>query len=362
MLTKTTKNPADDELGLPPYSASSPDQDAAAATTGFTPTLSLQIQTPGKPWLSLPVPTRPDPIPVFTRSDILGGSTSHNSSSDPAYVSHRPKRSSGTSYLISSSTTSPAGEHNPVSTTTYRFGPNRPAVVRLFDLTSTVKPFSVSTVDNGKSDEEANNITAQDAAAWDAFELQPRGLLTRAVRFKTRLGTFEWRYASRKERKALSDASTVSSRSASGFLTATQPSLGEVDSLLVLDRIVRVFGAQNGAGSSKKEKEGEEIRTPVARLIRGAATRSPGSGASTAGNGGLLQVDLGRRGGGVWGMVQGEAEEEDGDVKKGGEGMETELEMARVLVVTTAISMLKKEVDRRRAHQIAIMAGASGGP
>ncbi len=150
---------------------------------------------------------------------------------------------------------------------------------------------------------------------WDVFQARPRGLLTRAQTFRTRLGVFEWRYAGRQERKA-----------------------AEANSLLVLDRVVRVFSARNSGDAGEAD---EEERRPVAWLVRNGEVRSPGSSASSAGNGGRLLVDLS-----LW----------------VGEGRETECKMVEVLVVTTVLCMLKKEVDRRRTQQIAMMSSGGGGP
>ncbi|KAJ9165035.1 hypothetical protein NKR19_g826 [Coniochaeta hoffmannii] len=241
----------------------------------FTPTVQLQIHTAGKPWLSLPLPPKPVPIPIFP---VDGGNDAP--SSEPRYTSIRPAQNSGSSYLVSGS-----GEAK-LSTTTYRFGPRKPPVVSLF-LPS-------------PGDEEQE--------AWDTFPVQSTSLLSRSQRLQhTRLGTFEWRYASRSERKAL-----------------------KANSVLVFEKIVRV------AVAGGKE---EEVRRTVAMLVRSEETRTPGSSASTAGNGGRLMVDLS-----AW-----------------DEGDKTEREMLVVLIVTTALVMLKKEVDRRRAAQIAIMASAASG-
>lgn len=296
----------------------------------FQPTVHLQIETPGKPLLSLPLPPRPDPIPIFDVSDP----------SLPRFVSLRPTRGSGSCFLISPSHRAPNGtseeeaEFVPLSTTQYRFGPGRHPRVRLYtpgSATPTSNPFyrdqPVSTHSPG-SNPECINPTEEDVdlSTWDAFELLPVGLLTRAVTFRTRLGTFTWRYATRKERKAVG-----------------------ADSLLVLDRVIRISHALNipspsssssPASSSRTDggKKEKEIRTPVAHLIRNGEFRTEGSSPSSAGNGGRLLIDTQ-----LW-----------GDEK-------VEREMAVVLVVTTCLAMLKKEVDRRRAQQIAIMAGAAGG-
>ncbi|KAH8907236.1 hypothetical protein BR93DRAFT_928106 [Coniochaeta sp. PMI_546] len=248
----------------------------------FHPTLHLQIQTPGKPWLSLPIPPKPIPIPIF---DV--NPEDNSLSSEPRYISVRPGRGSGSSYLVSGA----SHDAKPLSTTTYRFGPGKPPSVSLFLPSS-----------QGHRDAEGEE------EAWDTFSILSTSLLSRSQRLHhTRLGTFEWRYASRAERKAM-----------------------KANSVLVLDKIVKV------AVAGGKE---EEIRRTVALFVRNEETRTPGSSAGSAGNGGRLMVDLS-----AW-----------------DEGEKIEREMAVVLVVTTAIAMLKKEVDRRRAQQIAIIAASAGG-
>jgi len=302
------------------------DDDAApppAYTPGavFVPTVQLQIQTPGKPWLSLPLPPRPDPIPVYA----VDPATGHvDQAAGPVYTSVRAHRRSGTCALVAGAAPADdptaAAAASPLSTTTYRFGPGRPARVVLFDRPASAPadgPSSSSSSYGGEADHDSTTAADDadadaDAGGWDAFPLVPRGLLTRAVGVEgSRLGGFEWRYATRAERRAAG-----------------------ATSLLVLDRVTGVFGAGG--------REAEAARRPVALLVRNAALRSPGSGASTAGNGGRLLLDL-RPWDGAAGKV--------------------DRRMVEILAVTTAVSMLKKEVDRRRAHQIAIMAGAgSGGP
>lgn len=267
-------------LSAPPPYTSSPHT--------FRPTIHLQIQTPGKPWLSLPFPPKPEPIPIFS----VNPDDDESLSPEPRYISIRPERSSGSSYLVSGDAylSNLDGPAKPLSTTTYSFGPGRPPAVSLY-LPS-----------QGQEVEEQ--------APWDTFSILSTRLLSRAQRLQhTRLGTFEWRYASRSERKAL-----------------------KANSVLALERIIRV------AIVGGKE---EEVRRLVALFVRNEDTRTPGSSASSAGNGGRLMVDLS-----IW-------DEE-------GEGGKTEREMVVVLIVTSAIAMLKKEVDRRRAQQIAIMAGGAG--
>lgn len=298
----------------PPY------DEAPASHSAFHPTVHLQIEAPGKPWLSLPGPTRPDPIPIFTlHPDDSSAATA--STSTPTFISNRPERSSGSCYLVSASTPT-----TPLAATTYRFGPNRPARMRLYHP-HTTPALPTAHLHALVKDEPVGGAADAEVEPWDDFPLTPLGLLTRALGFRTRLGTFEWRYASRKERHALAEKSGE-----------------EVSSLLVLERVVRVATALNqssGGGGGGGKKGEEKVRTTVAHFLRGPGYRTSGSGASTAGNGGRLVMDLG-----MW-------EAEEGD--KG------EREMARVLVVATCLTMLKKEVDRRRAQQIAVIAGAVSG-
>ncbi|KAH6622846.1 hypothetical protein F5144DRAFT_605387 [Chaetomium tenue] len=310
----------------PPYA----DEENAPPTSGtFHPTVHFQIQTTGKPWLSLPLPQRPEPIPVFALQPT--DTTTNHTTTTPQLTSTRPERSSGSCYL-----THHTNSNTTASTTTYRFGPNRPPIIRLFSPHNPPLPpttrarllFSKDTTTTTTNEEE------DAAGAWDTFTITSLGLLTRAVGFRSRLGTFQWRYASRRERHAAA---------ASAALGAC--GVREVASLLVLERVVRVACDTSASPSSSSSRGGgkeEEVRTVVAQFVRGEGTRTPGSGASTAGNGGRLVMDLG-----AW-----EGEGVDGK----GEG-----EMAVLMVVTTCLVMLKREVDRRRAQQIAIMAGAAGG-
>jgi hypothetical protein len=130
----------------------------------------------------------------------------------------------------------------------------------------------------------------------EQFEVVNKGFATRTQVFRTHLGTFQWRYAGREERKAAG-----------------------ADNLLVLDRITKV--ALEGGRQ-------EERRTPVARLVRNAEVRSKGTRVTTAGNGGRLMMNLRE-----W------------------EGTKGEVEQMEVLVVASCLVMLKKEIDRRRMHQ-----------
>lgn len=251
---------------------------SSARDSGFHSTKLLQIEAPGFALIAFPLPPRPDPIYVF-------GVNPTGELEQAEYVSIRPARNSGSCFLARPD--DPA--QTPICTTTYRFGPGKPPKVRLL---------------GGAGENEHE----------EEFELSCKGCLTRSVVMRTHLGTFEWRYSSRAERRA------------------AQSSVGEeVDCLLVLDRVTNV--ALEGGKQ-------EERRMRVAQFVRSAGLRTPGTRRSTAGNGGRLMMDLRE-----WADRKGEAEQME------------------LLAVATCVSMMKKEVDRRRMHQtMVIMGGASGGP
>ena len=274
---------------------------AYSPATRFMPTLSLQIETAGKSAISLPVPPHPRPIPVY---DI----DAHGALGDARFLSLRASRRSGTSTLVD------AADQSVVrSCTTYRFGPGRNPQVKL------LSPAAGAAGGGAMLEMDLEDGQDGEVAGWDDFEVKRRGLLSRAVRLRTRLGTFEWRYASRAERRAAG-----------------------ADSLLVLDRVLTIAVALDDPATSSlvpfRRPKDEEVRTQVARLVRNDEFRSSGSSRSSAGNGGRLFIDFG-----IW-----------------DESEKTEREMAVVLVVTTCLAMLKREVDRRRGQQIAIMGGAAG--
>jgi hypothetical protein len=70
----------------------------------------------------------------------------------------------------------------------------------------------------------------------------------------------------------------------------------------------------------------------IAQLVRSAKTRTPGTSSCTAGNGGQLVMDADAMG-----------------------------YLDEALIVATCLMMLKKEIDRRRAVQFMILAGAASG-
>lgn len=87
---------------------------------------------------------------------------------------------------------------------------------------------------------------------------------------------------------------------------------------MVLERVTNIAVAGG---------ETDEVRQMVGVFVRSDKTRTPGSKASSAGNGGRLMLDLR-----LW-----ESDGEDG---------KDEREMVIVLAVTSVVVMLKKELDQ----------------
>ncbi|ERT00037.1 uncharacterized protein SPSK_09341 [Sporothrix schenckii 1099-18] len=311
------------------------------------PTLELQLDTQGKSVCSdFARMSRPDPINVYmVNSD--DGTAMYNR--PPVFISLREKRSSNSCTLVaggsydapgSSSGSSSTDEHRVLSTTVYRVGPGRPPRIALFD------PNHASSLSVG-----------DDSTAWDHFEFTGKSIFNRVRVLRSRLGTFEWRYATRDERKALSQEFIDAAAADDGASPNDKDIVkhNTINSLMILERVTQVFGSinnnNNGGGASSSTFVGKprEVRRPVARLIRSNALRTPGTSKHDAGNGGRLQIDLHE-----WLSVAKEAE--FGDVKTAPphdlDG-QTNRDMVVTLAVASCISMLKKELDRRRDAEIA---------
>ncbi|KAI0552720.1 hypothetical protein F4679DRAFT_533667 [Xylaria curta] len=257
----------------------------------FTPTKQLQIQTPGKNLISFPTPQRPDPIPIFTL-DAQG----HLERT--LYLSVRPDARSGSCFLTHGDDES----QTPLSTTTYRFGPGRPPVVVLGDPAQ----------DPAEGKEE------------QGFEILDRNLFSRAVRFQVPgLGAFGLRYANSKERvSAGADSLLV----CEVYLPETALSQQQQQHHQKTSISARLGLKKQQDGDSGEEGKGIPHR--IAQLVRNETYRTPGTTRSSAGNGGRLMLNLS--------VID-----------------EKRRERVEWLVVTTAVTMLKREVDRRRAQQIA---------
>ncbi|KHO01980.1 uncharacterized protein MAM_00981 [Metarhizium album ARSEF 1941] len=242
---------------------------AALATAGLRPTHTYQIEARGRPLVALPLAPRASAIDIV--AVLPDGSLG-----PLAYRSLRRARCSGDSVLVRAD--DPLAREEPLCSTTYRFGPGRPPRIRL----------------------------QGEVAHEEELEVTGGGLHTRAQNMRTHLGTFQWRYASRRERRAAG-----------------------ASSLLVMEEV---------SSAAPADGKTAERRRRVAQLVRSEELRTPGTTRATAGNGGRLVMDL-----------------------TGWAGRKADARAMEVLVLSGCVVMLKKEVDRRRAAQFMVLAGAAGG-
>ncbi|CAK7223586.1 hypothetical protein SCUCBS95973_005229 [Sporothrix curviconia] len=339
--------PAYDSLptaNAPPYSS-------------FHHTLQLQLDTLGKASGSAAYPTwgmktEPDPTCIYLV---------HNNrplyEEQPALLSVRKKRSSNSCTLVTGANYGHligrpgqlGNDQITIGTTVYRIGPGRSPRVALFTFDQQVHQQLPELV-------VASDKEPAGTPAWDIFEIVSKSIFNRVQTLRTRLGTFEWRYATRAERKALSQELIAESEASfssggagagAGATVQSTPTPEEitktysVNNLMVLERIVEVYGSMDHRGQSAIVGKPQKMRQTVARLIRSQALRTPGSSSYSAGNGGRLQMDLSD-----WTTPSSSAA---GDKKPS----ETDREMAIALIVTSCQMMLKREVDRRRDQELA---------
>jgi len=201
----------------------------------FTPGSRLVIHARGMPVIRLPLPSRELTITV-THPD-----------GTPAYLSTRPRVSSGSCTLSSAAT----GEA--LIETGYKFGPGRPPTVRILAAGAPPPNYDGSVTDGGVIDE--------------TFEMRSKGLLTRTILFTSaRWEEFEWSYAHE-----------------------TREGEGKVN-LLVLTKVSPPHNYYGQDGSKGKETQAPGRKVKIAELVRSEGTRTQGSGKCSAGNGGLLVI------------------------------------------------------------------------
>ncbi|PKS06977.1 hypothetical protein jhhlp_005574 [Lomentospora prolificans] len=321
LTTLRTSSESASSAGLPPNYDDALSSGTVDPYTGplseagkpFHPTQKLRIDCLGHPAFSLPVAPRADPIPIYdiTHDPQVTRFT------DPLYTSVRQARSSGNCQLVSGYAALDAA---PLVSTTYRFGPGKPPLVTFHasqpSAAATQNPFAsnpslsgnVPTTRDEAAEEAEPDQEFSSSSASATFAIKSKSALHRTLIFRTHLGTFTWRYASRAERK-----------------------LTGVNSLVILERVVPVAHA----GSSKPT---DTVVAEVARFVRSDDTRTPDTSRHTAGNGGVLLLDLRD-----W------ADSKD------------EVEEVRRLAVATCIVVMKKEVDRRRMQQMVTIAAVVGG-
>ncbi|KUJ12227.1 uncharacterized protein LY89DRAFT_738843 [Mollisia scopiformis] len=208
-----------------------------ALEQSFIPTSILQIQAQGKvAYASIGSPAKELETPIIDPN---------NANIGPKYTSIRAQKNSGNCVLVQ------GGKHGQegvqVASTTYKWGPGKPPVIRISKTLQPVEEKEVQGFSNHETDE---------------FELHSKSMFKRTVFFDSqRWGHFEWRYADRKER-AIADTSGNKS----------------INNLLVLEKVV---------GNGHMEQ-----RIKVAQLVRGEGTRTPGTSKNSAGNGGQLEMCL----------------------------------------------------------------------
>jgi hypothetical protein len=147
--------------------------------------------------------------------------------------------------------------------------------------------------------EEAIN---SDNVECEMVEVRSRSVFSRTQRIETSFGTFQWRYGSRAERGEAFHA----------------------NSLLILERL-------DQHTTEKSSKEDKPAR--IAQFVRNDEFRTPGTHKCMAGNGGRLMIDLS-----AW------ADDKSSTAEK-----------VEAFVVASCICMLKREVDRMRDNNIAVI-------
>jgi len=442
----------------------------------FLPTVQLQIQTGGKQWLSSPFPPRAEPIPVFPLVPIQGDGAVRQGhqrqlilSPRTAYVSLRPSRDSRSTLLMTREQFAAAHsreETNASRDQTQAAGTGPCPVPEIGSITyrsSSIYPPVVAMLGRGRTD-----------GGWYRFRfyVQDKGIATRAVEFEPRCflssfhgggvveDKFTWRYAGNTETvigvgRFLDAMNGAGSSLASSGKGKSRDKPARPNSVLVLERaitttttvttapatvpvdceVVKMMGAddklKDKASRSSffsrfhKPKTSKEPTGPatttrkhtvtpvVALFVRSDELRSPGSSASSAGNGGRLFIDLQSfRDGDAFkehdhrihdshsqdGSMSNALDNDDDDNDDGtplpdtaqpvattdekvkgqdgaGSGPQGDVglkytrdtdfadhrELAQRIVVATALVMLKREVDRRRTIQIgALTIGIAG--
>ncbi|KAI1847072.1 hypothetical protein JX266_006947 [Neoarthrinium moseri] len=181
----------------------------------------------------------------------------------------------------------------PLISTVYRWGPGRDPHMRIYEPTE-----RISVADAVDKDKHIAN----------EFEVKTHWITSRAATMVTPFGTFEWRYGKKPEKKEYA-----------------------ADSLLVCDRLDSPNAPIAGTSSSPKK----DSRIRVAQLVRNEEYRAYGSKKRwVGGNGGRLMLDLGD-----WACL-----EKSGAVEK-----------VEALLVAGCLLMLKRETDREKDNQLAVL-------
>ncbi|KAI0147084.1 hypothetical protein GGR57DRAFT_506062 [Xylariaceae sp. FL1272] len=277
-------------------SSSTSSFNAPVSSGPFTPTSQLQIEAQGS---TCTLTTYGGNTPIYSISSSGG-------LGPLAYLNIRPQRRSNSCYL----TLADDPTETPITRTIYRVGPGRPPVIELSDP---VRGVSLP----GKG----TDVDVHEAKTRGAFEVHSTTIWSRSITFEVPgLGIFGWRYAGSAEKKEW-DAKSLLVCEVFGSSPAYHDNDG---SSSVGSSSKKSFASKLGLGSSKDRESG----TRIAQLVRNSEYRTPGSSRWSAGNGGRLMMDL-----------------------TGFE--EKEQERVRQLVCTTALTMLKRELERNQNATIA---------
>ncbi|KAI1431747.1 hypothetical protein GGR50DRAFT_42900 [Xylaria sp. CBS 124048] len=282
--------------------------------TAFTCTRELQIQTPGKALISIALLPRKSPIPIFA----IGPDGRPD---QPLYLSIRPTRRSGSCFLVRGDDAS----RTPLTSTTHPFGPGRPAVVHL-----------------------GGPATANAEGKEGRYGIKIMGsLVSRAVGFQIpSLGSFRWRYGNAEERAEVGARSVMiceyfvpsnqqQSDSHSGEKNNNGSTGDNSNNGHGTNVKTSLIGRPGSGVGPEKQKDSRGSPRRVAQFIRNKTFRTPGTTALSSGNGGRLMLDL---------RVFDDKDREH----------------VEWLIVTTAIAMLKREVDRLRAEHVIFLAALAG--
>lgn len=216
-----------------------------------------------------------------------------------AYMSTRSRVSSGNAILSHP-------QRGDLVQTTYFFGPSRDPEVKVLQSQSQSHSHAADEKlkEEERPDVDTGVMTIPLATKWTS----------RGISFTIPGGhgkdsdsdrTLEWSYAKSKN-----------------------PTTGEKVNLIVL-RLRPGSKDEDGKKSKNKNKDEGKI---LAELVRSKDTRTPGSKRCSAGNGGVLVIDR-----------------------------DADQYLDESLIVATCLVMLKREIDRRRMMQMAMIAGAGGG-
>jgi hypothetical protein len=245
----------------------------------FTPTRVLQIVQHGHSPLAFPLLSKILDTPIYTLPSPSTPST--EMPEQPTYISIRPHRQSGSCFLVR------AGDEREnarkLSATSYRFGcVGRDPVVRIAngvggsteailadgrEILDTPAPAPAS----DDEDKEANDIF--NGLGGTAFTFKT-SFLSRHCTFTYLGASYIWRYSTKEEKRAIEREPT---------------SWNGCDCLLILER---VWEETEEDWKGKGKTRVVERKEMVARFVRGEGTRTPGSKKSFSGNGGRLEMCL----------------------------------------------------------------------